>query len=241
MNKRWIGAAMSGVFFCAACTLGAQTAALTGTKDAERVAKNKQTVLSRLKRGEVTYRGDKPGEIRIRWEWYDKVVRSYIYEKAALIQEQSADSMYVLRVGWVYRDMKTTFQELYGLAAADDDKLLPILSYQAMVRAMPQSTLAGLTLLGKHGEVKGTQVRKYAVKTLLADQVVYHLEYVDATGKKKNTLMGLSYDAFTLRWKDIKDRVADEVSAAKEIEDLQLERDALFPEETQGKSAKAAE
>jgi len=240
MNKHMIKAAVSGVVVCAACTLAAQTAALTGAKDVERVAKNKQAILSRVKRGEVTFRGDKPGEIRIRWEWYDKVVRSYIYEKAALIQEQSVDSMYMLRVGWVYRDMKTTFQELYGLAAADDDKLLPILSYQAMVKAMPQSTLEGLTLLGKHGEVKGTQVRKYAVKTL-GDQLMYHLEYADATGKKKNTLMGLSYDAFTFRWKDIKDRVADEVSTAKDIEDLQLERDALFPEEAQGKSAKAAE
>ena len=47
------------------------------------------------------------------------------------------------------------------------------------------------------------------------------------------TAKGRSYDAFTIRWKDIKDRVADDMSEAKALEDLRLERDALAPEPEQ--------
>ena len=51
------------------------------------------------------------------------------------------------------------------------------------------------------------------------------IQYEDEKGELKEA-GGLSYDAFNVRWADIKDRVVDEVSVAKAREDLELRRDA---------------
>ncbi len=197
----------------------------------ERVAKHKQTILSQLKHKKVTYRGDKPGEIRIRWEWYDKAVNNYLFEKRALLRELSAQEKYVLRARWVYKDMKVTFQELFQLGPEDDDKLLPILSHSGLLGMSPSATFEGLTLLGKHGEVKGPVIRKNRKRSSLfgLEFFVLQLEYKNRKGKVV-TAKGRSYDAFTIRWKDVKDRVADDMSEAKALEDLRLERDALATE-----------
>jgi hypothetical protein len=45
-------------------------------------------------------------------------------------------------------------------------------------------------------------------------------------------MMGVANDALTVLWRDIKDKVVDEVSDTKRLEDLKMERDALFPEST---------
>ena len=199
--------------------------------DLGRVAKHKQTILSRLQREKVTYRGKTPGEIRIRWEWYDKVVSNYVYEKSALLRELSANEKHALRPGWVYKDMKVTFQELLQLGPEDDDRLLPILSHDVILNMAPSASFAGLTLLGKHGKVKGPIVRKNRVRRYLLGRQFFvpQLEYKNRKGKVV-TAKGRSYDAFTIRWRVIKDRVADDMSEAKAIEDLKLERDAQTPE-----------
>lgn len=224
-----------------ACLLSPLATALAATPiepaDQERVAKNKQTIFSRLKRDKPTYRGDKPGEMRMRWEWYDKVIRNYIYEKRLLIKELSANEKYELRPQWVFKDMKVTFQELFALGPEDDDKLVPILSHQALLEMVPRASLEGLTLLGKHGETKGAITRKYRVSTvtIYGVQVLStRLEYKEGGGKVITAFSPWSYDAFTLRWKDLKDRIVDDFSEAKGLEDLDLERDALMPEPTPG-------
>lgn len=203
--------------------------------DEERVAKNKATILGRMKRDQVGFRGDKPGEIRIKWEWYDKVVTNYIYEKQALFRELSAGEKYDLRVLWVYKNMKVTFQELFQLGPEDDDKLLPLLSHQLVLDMAPISSFEGLILLGKHGENKGPIVRKYKQKFLALFGLSIglfneRLEYKESGGKTVTAAITWGMDAFTVRWKDIKNRIADDMSEAKAIEDLKLERDATFPE-----------
>lgn len=77
-------------------------------------------------------------------------------------------------------------------------------------------------------------VRKHALRvfTVSGEVLQQHLEYQEPGGKKGSTLRGVAYDAFTARWKDIENRVADEVSDAKAMEDLPLERDTWFPEGT---------
>jgi hypothetical protein len=202
--------------------------------DQERVEKNKQTILSRLKRDKVTYRGDKPGQIRIRWEWYDTVVRNYIFEKRILLRELSANEKHSLRPEWVYKDMKVTFEELFQLGPEDDDKLLPILSHQSLLDMVPKASLEGLTLLGKQGELKGEILRKYKVRTIYFDIYTNRLEYKNSSGKAEMAF-GIASDAFTLRWKDIKNRLVEDISEAKQLEDLRLERDALFPDESPAK------
>jgi len=212
----------------AACTaLLLAPSAAPAQSDADRVAKNKETVLTRMEREPVTFRGDKPGQIRARWEWYDKLASNYRYEKAALTTELSAGEKFELRPRWVFKDMTVTFQEIFQLGPEHDDKLIPILSHQGLLDAMPLAAFEGITILGKQGEDKGPFVRKYKERGVYGIQV--RLEYRDKDGKLK-TAGGLTYDAITVRWKDLKDRVADDMSEPKAVDDLKLERDALFPE-----------
>lgn len=213
---------------CSLSTVGPAATARAQTADADRVAEHKKTILGRMKREPATFRGDKPGEIRVKWEWYGQVVRNYLYEKQALLTEIEGGEQYEVRPRWVYKDMKVTFEELFQLGAGNDDKLIPILASDALLDLAPRTSLEGLTLLGKQGEVKGTIARKYMEKGLYGTTWT-KLDYRDKDGKTQ-TAGGLSLDAVTLRWKDVKDRVADDMSEAKAREDLELTRDALFPE-----------
>ncbi len=201
-------------------------------KDDDRVAENKRLILSRMKRDPVTYRGDKPGEVRVKWEWWDKVFNRYVYEKNALLRELAADEKYPIRELWAFRNMKVTFQEAFQLGPEDDDKLVPIISHQGLVSMVPAASFNGLTLLGKHGEVKGPFKRKYKSRfvNLYNVWINTRLEYVNDKGKPTNA-GGMSYDAVTVRWKDIKNRVLDDVSLAKDREDAEMERDAQYPED----------
>ena len=76
----------------------ASTEVAAAQTDAERVAKNKQTILSRVERPPTETRGDKPGQIRLKWEWYNKVVASY--DRSALVTTgklKSTDGVYGIR------------------------------------------------------------------------------------------------------------------------------------------------
>ncbi len=210
--------------------------------DDERVAKNKQTVFSRLKRDPVIYRGDKPGQIRIHYKWYNKVVKDFVFEKNVLLQENLINEKFVVRENWFYKDMKITFQELFQLGSENDDKLLPILSNWFMLENAPNSTFEGLTLRGRHGEVKGTVTRKLKLISFLYGFRFFTewLEYKDVdNGKLKKVTTGFSAgfypDSSTILWKDIKDRVALDMSDVKTLEDLKLDRDAQYPEEEDDK------
>jgi hypothetical protein len=184
---------------------------------------NKQTLLQRMKRHRPTFRGDKPGQIRVKWEWYDSVVGSYRFEKRALTQELSAGEKFLLREEWVFGETKVTFQEIFDLGSDDDDKLVPILSHYAILASAPAATFEGLTLYGKQGEVKGPVTRKYMAPG--PSGYGYVLEYKSQNGSLL-VAAGLSYDAINARWKDIKDRIADEESREKAAEDLRLLRAA---------------
>jgi hypothetical protein len=93
----------------------------------------------------MTSRGDTPGQMRARWEWLERMVRAYPYEKNALPRELSAGSKYELRPDWVHGGMKPTFEELFPPGPESDDVLIPILFHQGLVKRMPKSSLEGLT------------------------------------------------------------------------------------------------
>jgi hypothetical protein len=73
-----------------------QTVAAQQVSDQERVAQNKQTILSRLKRDKPEYRGDGSG-LRVKSEWVDKVISEYSYQKNLLAAEVSIGEKYAFR------------------------------------------------------------------------------------------------------------------------------------------------
>lgn len=210
----------------------------TAEADPDRVAKNKSHILTKLRREKPVYRGTKPGEVRFRWEWYNRVVGNYIYEKSALLTVEAyrINAPHDLRPGYMYRDMKVTFEEIFGALDGADDKLLPILSHRTFLELIPNSSLVGLTLRGKQGEVKGVITRKYKFVSIYGG-IYDNLEYKTPSGKIVKAA-GIAADAFTISWKDLKSAVADNVSEAKAIEDLEMVRDLLYPDESDEKEDK---
>ncbi len=200
-------------------------AAARQVSDQERVAKHKQTILSRLKRDKVEYRGAGSG-LRVKSEWVDKVMSEYHYQKHILLAEVSVSEKYALRSTWVLKDMKVTFQEIFNLAPEDDEKLFPLSYASGLLDFVPAYSWEGLTFLGKNGEVKGPFKRRIAIGSGL-----YPL-YLNSDGKEKLTL-GIARDAYTLKWKDIKNRVLDDMSEEDVVERLKLLRDKITFEESE--------
>ncbi len=202
-----------------------QTAAAQQASDQERVAKHKQTILSRIKREKVEYRGDGSG-LRVKSEWVDKVMSEYHYQKHLLIAEVSVSEKYAFRSTWVFKDMKVTFQEIFNLGPEDDDKLFPLSYASGLLDYVPAYSWTGLTFLGKNSEVKGPFKRRIAIGAAL-----YPL-YQNNEGKERLAI-GIARDAYTLKWKDIKSRVVDDVSEEEVIERLKLLRDKITLEESE--------
>lgn len=137
-----MGFCLTACLFLPRC---AESAEPGSPAELERVSKNKETILTRLRPEKATYRGSKPGEVRLRWEWYNRAVGNYIYEKSALMTVEAfeTDSQHDLRPGWMYKDMKVTFQEILRLGSEDDDKLVPVLSHRGFLDLVPNARLAG--------------------------------------------------------------------------------------------------
>lgn len=193
--------------------------------DQERVAKYKQTILSRLKRDKVEYRGAGSG-LRVKSEWVDQVMSEYHYQKQILLAEIAISEKYALRPTWVFRDMKVTFQEIFNLGPEDDERLFPLSYVSGLLNYVPAYSWEGLTFLGKSGEVKGLFKRRISVAG-----AIYPL-YLNSDGKEKMTL-GVARDAYTLKWKDIKSRVLDDMSEEDAVERLKLLRDKITWEESE--------
>jgi hypothetical protein len=220
---------------------GQTTVAAPQVSDQERVARNKQTILSRLKRDTVEYRGDGPG-LRVKSEWVDKVVREYTHQKLLLAGEQSMGERYELSPRWVFKDMKVTFQELFNLSAEDDEKLLPLSYGDELLNLIPSYAFEGVTILGKGGEVKGPYKRSAAItgpSLMLANArhprflrytpLIFPL-YTNREGKERLSL-GLARDAYTVKWKEIKNRVVDDMSDTVHVEKLKILRDYVTEDE----------
>lgn len=217
--------------------LSTKTSAAPQVSDQERVAKNKQTILSRLKRDRVEYRGDGAGQ-RVKSEWVDKVVRDYTHQKLVLAGELSAGERYELSHRWIFKDMKVTFQELFNLSAEDDEKLLPLSYGDDLLNLIPSYAFEGVTILGKGGEVKGPYKRSAAIagpslmlanvqhpRFLRSAPLIFPL-YATREGKEKLSL-GIARDAYTVKWKEIKNRVVDDMSEAAQLEKLRILRDYI--------------
>lgn len=195
--------------------------------DQARVEQNKKTIFARLKRDKVAYRGDKPGQIRIKWEWVNQVLSNYVFHKRSLLRELSAGEKYELRDRWVYKDMKCTFQEIYALGPEDDDKLFPLSRYNWLLDLAANHTFEGLTLLGKQGEEKGRFKTKVVVNGFYGYNFISSLLRYEDKEDKERLAWGIAEDAYTLRWKDLKQRIADDMSEEKALEDIRLERDKI--------------
>lgn len=223
--------------------VGRTAAAARQASDQERVAKNKQTILSRLRREKVEYRGLGSG-LRFKSEWVDKVVRDYAHQKVVLSAELSVGEKYALNARWIFKDMKVTFQELFNLGPEEDEKLLPLSYGDELLNMMPGYALEGLTILGKGGEVKGPYKRSAVLSgpslaaahganpdlLLLRTTTLIFPLYVNKEGKERIAL-GLARDAYTVKWKDIKNRVFDDMSEAAYTDKLSLLRDYITEEE----------
>ena len=122
-----------------------------------------QTVLERMTREPPAYRGD--AGTRLKWEWWDGISRSYLFEKHQLLEEVTAGLPDEPRDEWVYRNVKVTFQDIFRMPPQSDDKLAPILSFYGLLNHAPSASFEGLALYGKDGELKGTVTRKYTVST----------------------------------------------------------------------------
>lgn len=220
---------------------GQTTAAAPQVSDQERVARNKQTILSRLKRDTVEYRGDGLGQ-RVKSEWVDKVVRDYIHQKLVLAGELSTGERYELSLRWLFKDMRVTFQELFNLSAEDDEKLLPLSYGSELLNMVPSQAFEGMTILGKGGEVKGPYKRSAALvgpSLMMANAkhprffrytpLILPL-YTNREGKEKLSL-GIARDAYTVKWKDIKNKVVDDMSDTVHVEKLKILRDYISEDE----------
>ncbi len=231
--------------FPPALALGLLLLAFSGTPaaqtpDQERGAKNKQTLLSRLRREQVEYRGDGLGH-RVKSEWVDKMVRDYVLQKLVIVGESSVGEKYEVSSRWVFKDVKVTFQELFGLGPEDDEKLLPLSYGDELLDLMPTYALEGLTIRGKGAEVKGPYKRSVVITghaltfanvlgVGLRRPVATFPLYVNSDGKEKLAL-GVARDAYTVKWKDIKNRVVDDMSDTAHVEKLRLMRDFVSEED----------
>jgi hypothetical protein len=209
-------------------------AALAQTASLGDPEQHKRTVLERLTRLPPTYRGDTPQ--RLKWEWYDGMCRSYEFEKKLLVEELSAQLGYLLREEYVFRNVKVTYQEIFQLTDKDDDKLVPVLSYSGCYAHARENVFEGLTLLGKQGESKGTITRSYVASTMEATppggayrshfSFITAVEYKDQKSGTLETAGGAYFDSVNLRWRDIKNRVADDNTEEKATEWRTQARDA---------------
>jgi hypothetical protein len=123
--------------------------------------------------------------------------------------------------------MKVTFQEIFNLGPEDDNKLFPLSYGSDLLDLVPAYSWEGLTFLGKGGEVKGPFKRRIAI----VGSGLFPL-YLNNEGKERLAL-GFARDAYTLKWKDIKNRVVDDMSEADILERLKLLRDKITFEEAQ--------
>ena len=203
----------------------APTEAAQQLSNQERVAKHKQTILSRVKRDKVEYRGAGTG-FRIKSEWVDQVMSEYIYQKSVLLAEVNISEKYAIRPTWVLKNMKVTFQEIFNLGPEDDEKLFPLSYVSGLLNFVPAYSWEGLTFLGKNGEAKGPFKRRIAIEGGLFPI------YLNSDGKEKITL-GVARDAYTLKWKDIKNRVLDDMSEEEAVDRLKVLRDKITWEESE--------
>jgi hypothetical protein len=189
----------------------------------------------------VEYRGDAPG-LRVKSEWVDKIVRDYVHQKLVLAGELSVGEKYQLSSRWIFKDMKVTFQEVFNLGPEDDEKLLPLSYGDDLLNLPPGYALEGITILGRGGEVKGPYKRSVAVAgpslalanrenpRLLSGAALIFPLYVNREGKEKISL-GLARDAYTVKWKEIKNRVIDDMSEQAYVEKLKVLRDYVSEDE----------
>ena len=203
----------------------APTEAAQQLSNQERVAKHKQTILSRMKRDKVEYRGAGTS-FRIKSEWVDQVMSEYTYQKNVLLAEVNISEKYEMRPTWVLKNMKVTFQEIFNLGPEDDEKLFPLSYVSGLLILVPAYSWEGLTFLGKNGEVKGPFKRRIAI-----EGGIFPI-YMNSDGKEKITL-GLARDAYTLKWKDIKNRVLNDLSEEEAVERLKVLRDKITWEESE--------
>jgi hypothetical protein len=108
------------------------------------------------------------------------------------------------------------------LNVSDDQMLVPFNRF--MVSLAPESTFAGLTIYGKHGEVKTRATGKS--KSWSAGYSGEHSSYITRLTTDRGFIAPMLNDVM-FRWGDIKDKIAFDFSQQKMNEDSDLERRAM--------------
>lgn len=132
-------------------------------------------------------------------------------------------------------NLRVRFREIFP--DASDDLLFPL--DEAVVVYAPESSFAGLSVYGRHGELKGRIVGKQKEWNTTHGSGFSGFTPIDGTRywtiltTDDKRLYGNAWriDANNVKWGDIKNRIAFEVSERKSGEDRKLEEDALarFP------------
>lgn len=152
--------------------------------------------------------------------------------KIALQQAEQGEEPDVAPGSEELLNLRVRFREIFP--DASDNLLFPL--DEAVVVYAPESSFAGLSVYGRHGELKGRIVEKQKKwNTILSSG------FISIDGTRYWTILltddkrldGTDHrtDANNVKWGDIKNRIAFELSERKSGEDRKLEEDALarFP------------
>jgi hypothetical protein len=145
--------------------------------------------------------------------------------KVALQQNEQGQNVEVPEGSSELYDVRLKFRELFNVT--DDNILLPITAEIAL-RA-PESTFAGITVYGKKLEVKGRITGKYKEWHSGVSQYSsggsYYTEHFEIEGRSSR--LSPVANEILVRWGDIKDKIAFDMSDKKYDEDREMERQAL--------------
>ncbi|MFZ3266859.1 MAG: hypothetical protein WA172_22835 [Terriglobales bacterium] len=143
--------------------------------------------------------------------------------KIALQQQEQGGKAVVPAGSSELLGLQLKFKDIFALT--DENLLVPVTP--ALAYSAPESTFAGLTVYGKHREVKTRITGKRKVwhsgVTTYSSGQSYYDTLLETDGKLMRPLM----NEVLLRWGEIKDKIAFDVSDKKLEEDSNMERQAL--------------
>lgn len=119
--------------------------------------------------------------------------------------------------------LQLKFKDIFGVR--DDELLMPLTS--ALALYAPESSFAGLTVYGKHREIKTRIIGK--MKIWYSGVSTYSIgeSYYATAFETEKGYMRPGGNEILLRWGDIKDKLAFDMSDGKLEEDAAMQRQAL--------------
>jgi len=144
--------------------------------------------------------------------------------KIALQQNQQGGNVAIPEGSSELLALQLKFNEIFSIT--DDALLFPLT--RAVAIFAPESSFAGLTVYGKHGEVKTRITGKFMTWSSGITQYSYteNSSYTTLFHTDKGQLYA-GGDGDLVKWGDIKNKIGFDYSEAKNNEDSEMERQAL--------------